>query len=111
MRRHYNHKIYNAFSNVNRKIRKVGCPNSMVALKPLGFIFRIIGSFLNKLIHKPIAMLAYFVNGKLFYNKRKHSPYKGSVLYTLVYWGLHALVGIIVFGLVALAIGLMAKRL
>ncbi len=109
MRRHYNPKIYNAFSKVNGKIRKVGCPNSMVALKQFGFIFRIIGSVLNKLIHKPIAALAYFVNGKYFYNKRKHSPYKGSALYTLIYWSLHALIAIIVFGLVALAIWLMAK--
>ena len=109
MSRRYNPKIYNAFSKANGKIRKAGCPNSMVALKQLSFIFGIIGSLLNKLIHKPIAALAYFVNGKCFYNKRKHSPYKGSILYTLIYWGLHALVGIMVFGIVALAIWLMTK--
>ena len=109
MSRRYNSKRYKVFSKANGKIRKVCCPNSMVALKQFGFIFGILGSFLNKLIHKPIATLAYFVNGRYFYNKRKQSPYKGSVLYTLIYWGLHALVAIIVFGIVALAIWLMTK--
>lgn len=44
--------------------------------------------------------MTYDITG-IFYDKRKDKPYRGSIIYTLVKWGLLGILCLVVIGLVA----------
>mgnify|MGYP006973351079 CR=1 FL=1 len=92
MSRRYNKSTYAKFKKFNGVIRDNCSPNPTEALNFFGVIGKVFGSIINYIIAKPIHFIAFALTG-LFYNKRKDKPYKGSIIYTIVFIAVMAFVG------------------
>jgi hypothetical protein len=95
LKRKYNKKAYGLFKDINGLIRDKFAPNPF---KPTGRV----GSFFgNKIIKTPVHKISYEITG-MHYNKNKHRPYRGSIIYTLVKWMVLGFLCLFVIGLIAI---------
>ena len=87
MRKEYNHDTYETFSNANKVVRDSSvAPSAFSKIENDGIVGKLASSVGGKLIETPLHKATYSAVG-VFYDKRKHKPYMGSVLYTAFKWG------------------------
>ena len=87
MRKEYNHDTYDKFSNANKIVRDSSIvPSAFSKIENEGIVVKFTSSVGEKLIESPLHKATYSAVG-VFYDKRKHKPYMGSVLYTVFKWG------------------------
>lgn len=87
MRKEYNHDTYETFSNVNKVVRDSSvAPSAFSKIENDGIVGKLASSVGGKLIETPLHKATYSAVG-VFYDRRKHKPYFGSVLYTAFKWG------------------------
>ena len=96
--RKYNRNLYGISKKVNKLTRDKFAPDPFEKLKNYGVIGRICNKFGNKAIAPTIVDAAYSSTGN-FYNPKKDSPYKGSLLYTLFYIG-YSLLALGIFSMI-----------
>lgn len=82
MNRNYNKQNYGKFKRYNKIIRERIRPNAFGSIENKVVGGRIISVCSNKMIEKPMHRLNHKIVRK-FYNPKKDSPYKGSLLYTI----------------------------
>ena len=87
MNKDYNNNTYEKFSKVNRVIRDSSiAPSAFLKIENEGVVGKVASSVGEKLIETPLHKATYSAVG-VFYDRRKHKPYLGSVLYTAFKWG------------------------
>lgn len=87
MKRSYNRRTYGALKNISGIFRDRCAPDPTSALKVFGIIGKILAWIIDKLLVKPIHILSFLLAG-LFYDKKKDSPYKGMLLYSLMFFAI-----------------------
>jgi hypothetical protein len=88
MNKKYNHNTYDKFSKINKKIRDSSIsPSAFSKIEEKGIGGKIVSSIGSKIIEDPLHKTTRKVVGSV-YNRSKHKPYVGSVLYTIFKWGL-----------------------
>lgn len=96
--RKYNKNHFNNFKKGNKKFRDTISPNYTKKLDVFGIIGKIIGFFIHALLNPLVHILSYKVTGKI-YDKKKDTPYFGSIIYTIVNFAVClCLFGIISYG-------------
>ena len=87
MNKDYNNNTYEKFSKVNRVIRDSSiAPSAFSKIENGGVVGKVASSVGGKLIENPLHKATYSAVG-VFYDRKKHKPYLGSVLYTVFKWG------------------------
>ena len=104
MKRKYNHIFYGIFKEVNGVIRDKCSPNPTESFKKFGKKGEFIGGIVNHAIDDPISKASYSITGN-FYDKKKDTPYKGSIIYTIVKIFLLFLVAVPIGGIVRIFFG------
>jgi hypothetical protein len=104
--RKYNRNTYRKFSQMNKVVRESSlAPSAFSKIEDKGVAGKVAASIGEKLIEAPLHKTTRKAVGKV-YNKRKHKPYVGSVLYTIFKWGGLAILAIFSpMAMVAVVIG------
>ena len=88
LKKDYNHDTYEIFSNVNKVVRDSSvAPSAFSKIENQGMVGKVASSVGGNLIENPLHKATYSAVG-VFYDRKKHKPYLGSVLYTVFKWGL-----------------------
>ena len=88
MRKRYNHSKYGNFASVNKFFRESPiAPSAFSKFEGAGIIGKAISMVGEKLIATPLHKITYSAVGTV-YNRKKSTPYIGSILYTVFKWGL-----------------------
>lgn len=95
MKKDYKTKTYGQFQKWNRKAREEIRPNPFSGIEEKGLGGKVISSIGNKAIKEPVHKLVWNVTG-LLYNPKKDSPYKGSIIYTIVDYMIYGILGLFV---------------
>lgn len=106
MSKRYNKKIYGAFADGTKIVRKYCSPDPAGRLKENGLTGKALGYYVDKKIENPIHKLSFKLTS-LTYNKRKDKPYKGSATYSAWYITIKAILKFIlgfIFGLSAVSL-------
>lgn len=101
MKRDYKTKIYGKFQKCNKKVREEIRPNAFSSIEEKGVGGKVISSLGNKAIKKPIHKLTRSITG-IFYNPKTDSPYKGSIIYTIVDYMIYSFLSLFILMLVIL---------
>ena len=81
-----NYSKYNKFARLNKHLRESFiAPNAFEKFENKGISGKVISLAGERVIEKPIHSVTYEVVGTI-YDKKKHIPYIGSVLYTIFKW-------------------------
>jgi len=81
-----NQSKYGKFACTNKAVRESPiAPSAFSKIENRGFIGKVVSIIGEKLIEKPLHEMTYGVVGTI-YNKKKHSAYLGSILYTVFNW-------------------------
>ncbi len=91
-KKYYN---YGKFKRAGGFARDNFAPNPTEALNVFGIIGKVVGFIINYLL-KPVIHIIVFMLTGLFYRKGIDSPYKGSLLYTLIFFAVVGLLAKIV---------------
>ena len=94
-KRKYNKGLYSFSKKSNKFVRNKFSVDPFDGLSKYGVIGAIFNKLGNKVTEPLIGDAAYSSTGN-FYNPKKDSPYKGSFLYTLFYFGYKILAFVIV---------------
>ena len=87
MRKKYNSK-YGKFAILNKAFRESPiAPSAFSKIEDKEIVGKAVSAVGEKLIESPLHMATYAVVG-MVYDKKKHTPYLGSILYTVFKWGL-----------------------
>lgn len=89
------YKNYNKFKKINKFIRNKFSSDPFKSFNDKGINGKILNKLGNKIIDKPVRKIAYFTTG-IFYNPKKHNPIIGSILYTLLFFAILGLLGLLV---------------
>lgn len=87
MRKKYNSK-YGKFAILNKAFRESPiAPSAFSKIEDKEIVGKAVSAVGEKLIESPLHMATYAAVG-MVYDKKKHTPYLGSILYTVFKWGL-----------------------
>lgn len=86
--RKYNRNTYQKFANVNKRVRESSvAPSAFSKIEDKGIAGKVASSIGDDLIATPLHKTTRKAVG-LIYDRQRHKPYVGSVLYTVFKWGL-----------------------